>query len=123
MQKLSYLPEAQNDYIAAIFAEETGFVGMALLILIYMGITLCGFALAFRAKSWEGAMIAALVTFLIAIQAFVNLAVVSGLAPSKGLNLPLFSQGGTCLIANITFLALLFSVETKVGGQWASERS
>ncbi len=123
MQKLSYLPEAQNDYIAAIFAEETGFLGMALLILLYMGITLCGFAIAFSAKSREGAMVAALVTFLIAIQAFVNLAVVSGLAPSKGLNLPFFSQGGTCLIANITFLALLFSVESRERRKWVGERS
>ncbi|MGE3954036.1 MAG: putative peptidoglycan glycosyltransferase FtsW [Parachlamydiales bacterium] len=109
MQKLSYLPEAQNDYIAAIFAEETGFLGMALLILLYVGVTLCGFAIAFQARTRESTLLAALATFLIAIQAFVNLAVVSGLAPSKGLNLPFFSQGGTCLIANITLLALLLS--------------
>ena len=120
MQKLSYLPEAQNDYIAAIFAEECGFLGMACLILLYMGITLCGFAIAFRANSEQGAQVAALITFLIAIQAFVNLAVVSGLAPSKGLNLPFFSQGGTCLMANITFLALLFSVDRE--SEWVKEK-
>lgn len=113
-QKLSYLPEAQNDYIAAIYAEEYGFVGMTLLITLYTLITYVGFRVAFLAPDWEGYFAAAVCTFLIGFQAFLNLGVVSGLLPSTGLNLPLFSQGGTSLIANIMGLGLILNVAKQV---------
>lgn len=93
LQKLTYLPEAQNDYIAAIFAEEFGFLGMLLLILLYLLFIYGGYYIAMTSRSEKGAHVAISITFLIAIQAFLNLAVVSGLLPSKGVNLPFFSQG------------------------------
>lgn len=107
MQKLTYLPEAQNDYIAAIFAEECGFVGTFTLILLYALIALFGFWLAYRAASERGRQLAVVMAALLSLQAFVNLGVVCGLVPSTGLNLPFFSQGGSSLIANIGALALL----------------
>ncbi len=110
LQKLEYLPEARSDYIAAIFAEETGFVGMTGLILLYTGIGFCGFAIAQRAKDNEGFYVAAIFTFLICFQAFLNLGVVSGLLPSKGTNLPFFSQGGSSLLANMLALCVLLNV-------------
>ncbi|MDF2577371.1 MAG: ftsW [Chlamydiales bacterium] len=110
LQKLNYLPEAQNDYIAAIYAEELGFIGVTVLILLYMSLTYCGFTIAIQATDKAGCYVAIVVTFLIAIQAFLNLGVVSGLLPSKGLNLPFFSQGGTNLIANFMGVGLLLSV-------------
>jgi cell division protein FtsW len=110
LQKLEYLPEARSDYIAAIFAEEMGFVGMTGLILLYMGIGFCGFSIAQRAKDSEGFYIAALFTFLICFQAFLNLGVVSGLLPSKGTNLPFFSQGGSSLLANMMALCVLLNI-------------
>lgn len=110
LQKLSYLPEAQNDYIAAIYAEEFGFIGVCCLILCYMLIGYIGFFIAFTAQSREGFYLAATVTFLICFQAFMNLGVVSGLLPSTGLNLPFFSQGGTSLMANIMGLGLLLNI-------------
>ena len=110
LQKLEYLPEARSDYIAAIFAEECGFVGMTGLILLYMGIAYCGFAIAQRTSTSEGFYVAAIFTFLICFQAFLNLGVVSGLLPSKGTNLPFFSQGGSSLIANILALAVIFNI-------------
>jgi cell division protein FtsW len=110
LQKLEYLPEARSDYIAAIFAEETGFVGMTGLILVYMGIGFCGFSIAQRAQSLEGFYVAAIVTFLICFQAFLNLGVVSGLLPSKGTNLPFFSQGGSSLLANMMALCILLNI-------------
>jgi len=109
-QKLSYLPEAQNDYIAAIFAEEFGFFGMALLIFLYMLLALLGFSIAFRAQEPEGLCLAAVITFLISFQTFLNLGVVSGLLPSTGLNLPFFSQGGSSLVANLMGVGLLQSI-------------
>ncbi len=113
LQKMNYLPEAQNDYIAAIFAEECGFVGVVLLLLCYMSMTFCGFSFAFHAQDKEGCYLAVALTFLVAIQAFLNLAVVSGTVPSTGLNLPLFSQGGTSLMVNIIAVTLLLNISWK----------
>jgi cell division protein FtsW len=110
LQKLTYLPEAQNDYIAAIYAEEFGFAGILLLIILYMLLTYGGFSIAIRTQNLAGVYLAASITFLIALQAFLNLGVVSGLLPSKGVNLPFFSQGGTSLIANIIALAVLLNI-------------
>jgi cell division protein FtsW len=109
-QKLSYLPEAQNDYIAAIYAEEFGFCGVLLLIFLYMVFALLGFKVAYHAPDPQGLYLAVVVTFLISFQAFLNLGVVSGLLPSTGLNLPLFSQGGSSLIANLMGIGLLLSI-------------
>ncbi len=113
LQKLSYLPEARNDYIAAIFAEEAGFVGILILIALYMTVTLAGFSIAMRAPDLGGFYLAATLTFLISIQAFLNLGVVSGLLPSKGMTLPFFSQGGTSLIVNFIALFLVLDIGRK----------
>lgn len=110
LQKLSYLPEAQNDYIAAIFAEEWGFVGTCSLIFLYAIFGYVGFHIAHHAETIEGFYLAAVITFLICFQAFMNLGVVSGLLPSTGLNLPFFSQGGTSLMANMIGLTLLINI-------------
>ncbi|MBM3201071.1 MAG: cell division protein FtsW [Chlamydiae bacterium] len=113
MQKQGYLPEARSDYIAAIFAEETGFIGMISLIVLFMAIGGLGFHIACHASDEGGYYTAMILTFLIMIQAFINLGVVSGLLPSKGTNLPFFSQGGSSLIANFINLALLMSISKK----------
>ncbi len=110
MQKLSYLPEAQNDYIAAIFAEEIGFVGVLVLIALYMLVGFLGFAIALQSPTAKGAVLASSITFSICLQAFLNLAVVSGLLPSTGLNLPFFSQGGSSLLANMIGVCLLLNI-------------
>jgi len=110
LQKLNYLPEARSDYIAAIFAEEFGYVGIFFLLILYMIVSLLGFIIASQARDREGFYLAALLTFIIAYQAFLNLAVVSGLLPSKGTNLPLFSQGGSSLVMNFAALALILNV-------------
>jgi cell division protein FtsW len=110
LQKLEYLPEARSDYIAAIFAEECGFIGMTGLILLYMVIGFSGFHIANQAKDAEGFYVASIFTFLICFQAFLNLGVVSGLLPSKGTNLPFFSQGGSSLLANMIAVAVVLNV-------------
>jgi len=110
IQKLSYLPEAQNDYIAAIFAEEFGFLGILGLLSLYLVLIYAGFHFACYAPDREGCFLAAGITFLIGTQAFLNLAVVSGMFPSTGLNLPFFSQGGTSLMVNLGALGILMSI-------------
>jgi len=113
LQKLSYLPEAQNDYIAAIYAEEFGFLGILTLILLYMVLASLGFFITFQAVDKEGFYMAAMITFVICFQAFFNLAVVSGMLPSTGLNLPFFSQGGSSLMTNIIGIGLLLDIARK----------
>jgi cell division protein FtsW len=110
LQKLSYLPEAQNDFIAAIYAEEFGFFGIVVLISLYIYFSYLGTKIALEAVSLQGMYLAAIITFLISFQAFLNLGVVSGLLPSTGLNLPFFSQGGSSLIANVMAIGVLISI-------------
>lgn len=109
-QKLSFLPEAQNDYIAAVYAEEYGFIGIVILITSYMTIAYLGFHIAAHAKDEAGFYLGSVITFLISMQAILNLGVVSGLLPSTGLNLPFFSQGGSSLMANFMGIGLLLSI-------------
>ncbi len=111
LQKLSYLPEAQNDYIAAIFAEEYGFLGMLILIGTYAWLGFCAFSIAMRSQDSIGLYMATVIAFLYTFQSFLNLGVVSGLVPPTGLNLPFFSQGGSSLIANVASLGVLMSIE------------
>ena len=112
LQKYNYLPEARSDYIAAIYAEEFGFIGMLALIVLYMIIAILGFRIGVEAKDERGRYLATTFTFMIALQAFLNLGVVSGLLPSKGTNLPFFSQGGSSLLANIFMIAIIMNIQT-----------
>jgi cell division protein FtsW len=111
LQKLSYLPEAQNDYIAAIYAEEFGFVGSLALISLYLFVTYMGVRIAYGARDRPGAYLALALTFLFAMQAFLNLGVVSGLVPPTGLALPMVSQGGSALLINCVLLAILLQID------------
>ncbi len=113
LQKLNYLPEARSDYIAAIYAEEFGFMGILFLVLLYLLMGCTGFHIASQAEEKHGFYIATILTFLVVLQAFLNLGVVSGLLPSKGINLPFFSQGGSSLLANTIVVTLIMTVARK----------
>ena len=117
LQKLSYLPEAQNDYIAAIYAEEFGFFGIFCLIMLYSLLGYCGYSISLNCSERSGLLLAGCFTFLICFQAFMNLGVVSGLLPSTGLNLPLFSQGGSSLMANASALGVLWDIARNKSSQ------
>lgn len=110
LQKMNYLPEARSDYIAAIFAEEFGFVGICLMILLYLFIGFLGFSIAMSCKHLPSFYLVSLFVFLICFQAFLNLGVVSGLLPSKGINLPFFSQGGSCLLSHFIVISLILNI-------------
>lgn len=113
LQKLNYLPEARSDYIAAIYAEESGFLGVVGLIAVYLSFTFSGIAIAMRARDSGGFLLASIITFSISIQAFLNLGIVSGLLPSKGTTLPFFSQGGSSLLINLIAFFLLLDIGRK----------
>lgn len=110
LQKLTYLPEARSDYIAAIFAEEFGFIGMVVLIGMYLLFALIGVKIALNATDISKFYLAIALVFLVNFQVFLNLGVVSGLLPSKGTNLPFFSQGGSSLVANFMIVGILVSI-------------
>ena len=113
LQKLNYLPHARSDYIAAIFAEEFGFIGILVLVVLYMAIGYLGFSIAMKSHNLAAFYTVSILTFLICFQAFLNLGVVSGLLPSKGVNLPFFSQGGSSLLANFMVVCIILNISKR----------
>ena len=114
MQKLFYLPEAHTDFVFSIWAEETGFVGSVLVILVFaalIGRILFVGARALRANAPFAAYVCYGVALIFAGQAFVNMGVSSGLLPTKGLTLPFISYGGSSLIVSCVMLAVVLRIE------------
>ncbi len=112
-EKLFYLPEAYNDFIFSVIGEELGFVGVFILIALFMSFALSGFKMALSLKNKTKSSFAILVIGTICFQAILNMGVVLGLLPTKGLNLPFISYGGSSLLANALLLGLFFSLFTK----------
>ncbi|HEX6245379.1 MAG TPA: putative lipid II flippase FtsW [Polyangiales bacterium] len=109
-QKLLFLPEAHTDFIAAIVAEELGFIGFSLLVLGFVIVILRGLSAAFRAPEAHGMYLGIGLTLFIGVQAMTNLAVVLGLLPTKGLTLPFLSFGGSSLLVNCAAVGILLNV-------------
>lgn len=110
MQKLFYLPEAHNDFIVAIIAEELGLVGVTVLIALYAVMISRIFKIGRMAESKTnlfGAYTCYGIGILFSMQAFINVGVNTGLLPTKGLTLPFISAGGTSLIVSICLIALV----------------
>ncbi|HYQ81687.1 MAG TPA: putative lipid II flippase FtsW [Anaeromyxobacteraceae bacterium] len=114
--KLFYLPAAHTDFIAAVVAEETGLMGVTLVLGLYGVLVWRGLRAARDAADGFGCFAALGVTTLIAAQALVNLAVVFGLLPTKGLTLPFVSYGGSSLMTLLLAAGVLASVSTGRGG-------
>jgi cell division protein FtsW len=110
LQKLTYLPEARSDYIAAIYAEEFGFIGVVFLITLYLFFALLGVNIALTSRDIFSFYLGICLVVLVSFQVFLNLGVVSGLLPSKGTNLPFFSQGGSSLVANFMIVGILVAI-------------
>ena len=108
-EKLFYLPEAHNDFILSVIGEELGFIGVFFLVILFISFTFLGFKLALSARSKINKQIIASLVFAISTQAFLNMGVVLGLLPTKGLNLPFISSGGSSLFANLVALGVVFS--------------
>ena len=109
-QKLFYLPEEHTDFIYAILVEETGFIGGAFLIMLFVGLTWAGHRVSKHAPDRFGALIAFGCTMSIILQATINLAVVTGAAPTKGISLPFISFGGTGLVVALLNVGIVLSV-------------
>ena len=97
-QKYLYISEPHNDFIFSVLAEELGFIGCVAVIILFAIFVWKGIVIAMRAKDSFGSLLAAGITTLVAIQAIINIAVVTSSMPVTGMPLPFFSYGGTALI-------------------------
>jgi cell division protein FtsW len=105
-----YLPEAHNDFIAAIVGEELGFVGVLGLCAAYLVVVSRGVRVALLAKDDYGSFIAFGISTMFGVQALVNLAVAMAILPTKGLTLPFVSYGGSSLLVNAVATGILLNV-------------
>ena len=109
-QKLFYLPEAHTDFIFAVLSEEMGFIGALVVVALFGVYAWRGFRAAFRAPDVFGRLLALGITTLVAGQALVNLSVVLGLMPTKGIPLPFISYGGSSLLVMLLATGVLLNI-------------
>jgi cell division protein FtsW len=110
VQKLFYLPEPHTDFIYAVIAEELGLVGATAVLVCFCLIAWRGLRTAVRAPDRFGALLAVGLTTMVAAQAFMNISVVLGLMPTKGIPLPLVSAGGSSLLITLVGMGILVNV-------------
>jgi cell division protein FtsW len=108
--KASYLPEAHTDFILAVIGEELGFVMLLFILLLYSIFTYCGYKISRSSNSRLGMFLGFALTLGISIQAIINIAVISGSAPTKGMPAPFISYGGSNIIASLTAVGLLAAI-------------
>ena len=109
-QKYLYLSEPQNDFIFAVLAEELGFVGCVLVIVLFAILIWRGILIAMKAPDMFGSLIAVGITTLIAVQVIINIAVVTSSMPVTGMPLPFFSYGGTSLLILLCEIGVLLNI-------------
>ena len=110
VQKLFYLPEPHTDFIYAVIGEELGLVGATGVLICFCVIAWRGLRIAMRAEDAFGSFVALGLTTMIAAQAFVNMSVVLGMMPTKGLPLPLISSGGSSLLVSLLGVGVLLNI-------------
>ena len=108
--KHSYLPEAHTDFILAVVGEELGYIGLICVILAYIAFGYFGMKIALNSRSRFGMLLAQTITLIIVLQAAINIGVISGGLPTKGISAPLISYGGSNLLMNMVMVGLLVSV-------------
>jgi len=113
MQKLFFLPEASTDFIFANIAEEMGFIGSIVIVLLFVVLGVRGLRAAFRSQDPFARLVAFGITTTILLQAFFNISVVLSLVPTKGIPLPLISSGGTSLFCTLCSIGVLLNITKK----------
>jgi cell division protein FtsW len=114
VQKLFYLPEPHTDFIYAVIAEEAGLLGAVVILACFGVIAWRGMRTAVRAPDSFGAFLALGITLMLVLQAFVNMSVVLGLLPTKGIPLPLVSNGGSSLLVSLLGVGVLLNISQHV---------
>ena len=108
---LDFIPERTTDFILAVYAEEFGFVGVILLLLLYGALIFRGLVIAANAPSYFARLLAGSITLIFFTYAFVNMGMVSGILPVVGVPLPFMSYGGTALVTLGIGAGILMSVQ------------
>jgi cell division protein FtsW len=114
-QKLLYLPEAHTDFIYAVAGEEMGLIGAAGLLAGFLVILWRGLRASLRMRDDFGRYLALGVTVVIVVQGFINMSVVLGIMPTKGIPLPMISYGGSSLVSTLALLGILMNMSEHAG--------
>ena len=109
-QKYAYIPEAHNDFIFSIIAEELGFLGCTFVIVLFALFIWRGIIIAMKAPDMFGSLIAVGITSMVGLQAIINIAVVTSSMPNTGMPLPFFSYGGTSLLILLASVGVLLNI-------------
>jgi len=113
-QKFEFLPEPENDFVFSVAVEELGFVGGALILLLFMLLILRGYWLALHARDKFGSLLIVGIMVLLNVQVFLNIGVVTNLIPNTGISLPFFSYGGTALMIHLAEMGVVLSVSRQI---------
>jgi rod shape determining protein RodA len=110
---LNFLPEKHTDFIFSVFAEEWGFIGAAALVVLYLAVVLRGISIAYTSKDRLGSLIATGVVSMLSVYILFNIGMTVGLTPVVGLPLPLFSYGGSSMLATMVAVGLLLNIRMR----------
>ncbi|GAB6170359.1 stage V sporulation protein E [Clostridium carnis] len=116
-QKTLYMPEPHNDFIFSIIGEELGLIGCLLIISLFIFFIWRGIKVAIKAKDTYGTLLAVGITSVIAVQAIINIAVVTGSMPVTGVPMPFISYGGTSLVITMMAMGILLNISRNVSGK------
>jgi cell division protein FtsW len=117
VQKLFYLPEPHTDFIFAVVSEELGLVGATVIVACFSVMTWRGLRAALRAPDSFGAFLAIGLTMIVVLQAFMNISIVMAMLPTKGITLPLVSNGGSSLLVNLVAIGILLNISQHGTGE------
>ena len=113
-QKFEFLPEPENDFVFSVAVEELGFVGGALILILFMLLILRGYWLALHSRDKFGSLLVVGIMVLLNVQVFLNIGVVTNLIPNTGISLPFFSYGGTALMIHLAEMGVVLSVSRQI---------
>lgn len=123
LQKHLYLPEAHTDFIFAIVGEELGLIATLIVVMLFFGFLVCGMIITFKAPDPFGRLLAFGITMMITMQAAINIGVVTGCLPTKGLPLPFISYGGSSLFMATVEVCVLLNIAQHAAEEHADDHT
>ena len=110
---MKFLPEGHTDFVFSVFSEEWGFLGVLVLLTLFISLIVLSMEIASKAKDVLGALLAAGVIAMIGFCAVVNIGMTAGIVPIVGIPLPLMSYGGSATVTTLAALGLLLNVKRR----------